>query len=337
MDDSAAQAILQPPDPPSRAASLAGITRRAMRGGEVAQAPGANEPLIVFAYASLRGELESLREHAPLPGELPEPGKVHRLRIAARRLRTALRLFRRVLPPKRATALRKELRWFARALSEVRDLDVCAEDFRHYLQTLPQEQLQGMGDYELHVRRARAEARAALGALFGGERYRALLTSFAELLEGAPSAAALRRWGSIPVSDGFEKHLRKSAKRVQKVGRKIGPKARGKKLHKLRIRVKRLRYGLEFFTVIYPQLDSAAKASKALQDVLGAHQDACTASTRLRRYVRSLTARDEGAGAPAALQRLLKLERRRAQEARRAFAAEWRRFTRTMAIAKLAA
>jgi CHAD domain-containing protein len=334
VDDFAAQVTLQPSDPPSPAASLVGITKRVMCGGDPTRAPNADDPLIVFAYASLRRELDSLREHTPQPGELPEPDKVHRMRIAARRLRAALRLFRRVLPEKRAAALRKELRWFGRALSEVRDLDVYAEDFRSYLQTLPREQLQSLGSYELHVRRARAEARAALGALFGGERYLALLAAFAEFLEGQPSAAALRRSGSLLVSDGFEKHLRKSAKRVRKVGRKIGPKARGKKLHKLRICVKRLRYELEFFTGVYPSLDGAAKATKALQDVLGAHQDACTASARLQRHLRSLAARDKGAGAPAALQRLLESERRRVQEARRAFAAEWRRFTSTFAIAK---
>ncbi|HET7131579.1 MAG TPA: CHAD domain-containing protein, partial [Gammaproteobacteria bacterium] len=154
---------------------------------------------------------------------------------------------------------------------------------------------------------------------------------------GAPSAAALRRRRSFLVSDGFEKYLRKSAKGVQKVGRKIGATARGKKLHRLRIRVKRLRYELEFFTVIYPSLDNAAKASKALQDVLGAHQDACTASARLRHYVRSLAARHDGADAPAALLRLLELERCRVHEARHSFAAEWRRFTRTIALANLAA
>jgi CHAD domain-containing protein len=302
-----------------------------------AQAPKPGDPMVVFAYACLRREFDSLLEHKPQPGELPAPENIHQLRIATRRLRTALRLFRHLLPAKDAATLRKELRWFARALGDVRDLDVYAENFRAYLQTLPPEQLQDLGGYELHLRRARAEARAELGALFGDERYTALLASFAAFLDGAPTPAALRRWRSFEIRDGFKKYLRKSAKRVQKLGRKIGREAAAKKLHELRIRTKRLRYELEFFTEVYPSLAGTAKATKALQEVLGAHQDACTASTRLRRYARSLPARDDGAAAPVALQQLLESQQRKAEEARRAFGSEWRRFAKTIARTKLAA
>jgi CHAD domain-containing protein len=252
-------------------------------------------------------------------------------------LRVALRLFRHVLPARKTAALRKELRWFARALGEVRDLDVYADNFRSYLQMLPPEQLQDLGGYELHLRRARAEARSNLGAVFADQRYAALLGSFAAFLDGAPTPAALRRWRSFKISDGFKKYLRKSARRVQKLGRKVGRTAAAKKLHALRIRTKRLRYELEFFAEVYPSLESTARAAKALQDVLGAHQDACTASSRLRRYVRSLPARPEGAPRPAALQHLLESQRRKAQEARLALGFEWRRFMKTIARTKLAA
>lgn len=302
----------------------------------VAAAPKPGDPMIVFAYACLRREFDSLLEHTPQPNELPAPENIHQLRIATRRLRTALRLFRHLLPTN-AAALRKELRWFARALGDVRDLDVYAENFRAYLQTLPPEQLQDLGGYELHLRRARAEARSDLGALFGDARYTALLAAFADFLDGAPTPAALRRWRSFEISDGFKKYLRKSAKRVQKLGRKIGREAQAKKLHELRIRTKRLRYELEFFTEVYPSLGGTAKATKALQEVLGAHQDACTASTRLRRYARSLPARDDGAAAPVALQQLLESQQRKAAEARRAFGSQWRRFAKTIARTKLAA
>jgi CHAD domain-containing protein len=303
----------------------------------VTPAPKPNAPMIAFAFACLRREFQSLLAHQPRPDELPAPESIHQLRIATRRLRTALRLFRRLLPAKGVASLRKELRWFARALGEVRDLDVYAENFRAYVQTLPPEQLQDLGGYELHLRRARAEARNDLSTLFADERYSALLVAFAELLDDAPTAAALRRWRSFRISDGFKKYLRKSAKRVQKLGRKVGREAEAKKLHKLRIRTKRLRYELEFFTEVYPSLQGTAKVTKALQDVLGAHQDACTATSRLESYAGSLPARDGEPGAPSALRQLLESQKRRADEARRAFAAEWRRFAKTIARTKLAA
>ena len=182
-------------------------------------APKPGDPMIEFAYACLRREFDSLLEHKPRPGELPTPENIHQLRIATRRLRIALRLFRHMLPASKIASLRKDLRWFARGLGEVRDLDVYAENFRAYLQTLPPEQLQDLGGYELHLRRARAEARNDLGALFADERYAALLGSFGAFLEGAPMPAAVRRWRSFQISDGFKKYLRRSAKRVQKLGR----------------------------------------------------------------------------------------------------------------------
>ena len=66
----------------------------------------------------------------------------------------------------RLTGLLLREPWFARALGEVRDLDVYAENFRTYLQAIPPEQVQDLGGYELHLRRARSEARNDLTELF---------------------------------------------------------------------------------------------------------------------------------------------------------------------------
>lgn len=282
--------------------------------------------MITLAYACLEQEFESLVSQQPKPGQLPTPENVHRMRIATRRLRSALRMFDKLLPNGAAERLSKDLRWFARALGDVRDLDVYAENFRAYLQEVPAARVQELVGYELHLRRARTEARDKLGELFADERYAALLAVFSSLLDGAPSRAALRRWRSFRIKDGAEKYLAKSVKRVRKLRREIGHRTNARDLHKLRIRTKRLRYELEFFAPIYPTLLGVAKAAKALQDVLGAHQDAYTATARLRSYARLLRAREPDAPPPSALQDLLKSQRQRAAEARRAFAEEWRRF-----------
>ncbi len=292
------------------------------------------DPMLEFAYACLRREFVALTALRPTHEELPPPEDIHRMRIATRRLRVALRLFRRLLPSD-AAALRKEFSWFARTLGDVRDLDVYAENFRSYLQAIPVEQHAELGGYELHLRRARADARNNLGALFGGERYAALLDAFATFLADAPTPGARRRWRSFRVRDGIDKYLRKSTKRVRRLGANITPKSRAKKLHKLRIRAKRLRYELEFFLEVYPSLERAVKATKTLQDMLGTHQDACTATQRLRDYARSIA--KGSSKAPAALQQLLESQERNAQETRRAFAAEWQRFETTIAHSKLVA
>jgi CHAD domain-containing protein len=293
-----------------------------------------SDPMIVFAYECLRREFKDLAARRPVDDRPPTTDDVHRMRIAMRRLRVALRLFRRMLP-REAKEFRKGLRAFARALSDTRDLDVHADVFRSYAQTVPAESLADLGGYELHLRRERTEARARMVERFSDDRYDELLDSFGALLEDAPSPGAVRRWHTFKVSDGVDKYLKKSLKRVLKLGRKVGDEAHAKDLHRLRIRAKRLRYELEFFACAYKSLDKAALEAKALQDLLGEHQDACTASQRLQRYARSLR-KHTRAPMPAALDRLAEAERQRARDVRLAFPAEWRRFERSVARGRIA-
>src|SRR5262249_52794381 len=200
----------------------------------------------------------------------------------------------------------------------------------------PADALAQLGGYELHLRRERADAREKMSERFGDERYDELLAGFAALLENAPSAGAERRWRSFKVSDGVDKYLKKSLKRVLKLGHKVGAEAHDKELHRLRIRAKRLRYELEFFAPAYKSLDKAAAEAKVLQDLLGQHQDACTAAGRLADYARAL--RKHGGGPmPTALSRLAESEQQRARAVGRAFPAEWRRFERSVARGRAAA
>ena len=109
-------------------------------------------------------------------------------------------------------------------------------------------------------------------------------------------------------------------------------------MHELRIRTKRFRYELEFFVAVYPSLAKTAKATKALQDLLGVHQDACTATERLEAYARSLRKRGASASAKApALGTLIEGQERQALEVRQKFSTAWHSFERTVARGKLAA
>ena len=55
-----------------------------------------SDPMIVFAYDCLRREFKELASRRPVEGKPPSIDDVHRMRIAMRRLRVALRLFRRM-------------------------------------------------------------------------------------------------------------------------------------------------------------------------------------------------------------------------------------------------
>jgi CHAD domain-containing protein len=128
-------------------------------------------------------------------------------------------------------------------------------------------------------------------------------------------------------------------KRVLRGGRKITAESEDEKLHRLRIRAKRLRYELEFFAEVFPELAKAVKATKQLQEVLGEHQDACTASARLCDYAREHEPKrvrpQAAAREPSALERLRSTQEHKAADARQRFASEWQRFERAIDRVKL--
>jgi CHAD domain-containing protein len=317
-------------------APAAGGVRALKRPTEPPLTP--DSPMIALAYRCVRREHEALLQRQPQRGATPTPDDVHQTRIATRRLRVALRLFGALLPNSATTRLAKELRWFARSLGAARDLDVHAEALREHLQSAGAAAAQELGGYELALRRERLAARDALHTLFSSDRYAALMSSLAELLDGAPSPAALRRWRSFTIRAGAAHYLKRSRKRVVRLGRKLGSDSAAEDLHRLRIRAKRLRYALEFFLEPYPELAPAAKATKALQDVLGAHQDARTARRRVLAYARALRKRGPAATAPpGALGAWGSAQHQRAAQARRELEPEWQRFLAAIHLPDLAA
>jgi CHAD domain-containing protein len=299
-------------------------------GDGIVRAPGfaPADPFIVFAYAILRRELVALLDNRPPPERAPTPDEIHQLRVAARRFRVALRLFRRMLPSKSIERLRTELRWLARSVGDVRDLDVYTDNFKAYGSTVPPEQRAGLAGYELYLRRERSDARRRATAVFAEPRAAALFDDVSRFVAAGPSAGALRRWRSLTVRDSIRSSVRRSVGRVRRLGNGVTSRSRASELHELRIKAKRLRYELEFFADVYPALKPAAKICKALQDLLGTLQDASTATTRLRRYANMLGKQDGvPTPLPEALAQLRRSQLALARGVRRSFAEQWPAFS----------
>jgi triphosphatase len=292
---------------------------------------GPDDPMIEFAYRCLRAELARLHGTVPDEGGVPSPDGVHQMRIAVRRIRAALRLFRDLLPRGATRRLNKEFRWLARQLGEVRDLDVYNESLADYAGAIPSGDREQLASYELHVRRERKHARAALGHLLTGERYRRLMRSFAAYVKNRPSDKQLQRHASFTVRDGIPHYLKRGTKRVLERGARITDDSPPEKLHRLRIHCKRLRYELEFFRELQPQaLAKPTKAAKRVQDFLGEYQDACTASERLAAYAQSLQCDDGNVSELVPLGRLMQSQDARAAALRERFPREWSRFRKAV-------
>jgi len=293
-----------------------------------------DDAFIVFAHAVLRREAAVLAGNKPQNASSPTPEEIHQLRVAARRLRVALRLFGRMLPSKNAVRFKAELKWFAGSLGDVRDLDVYADNFKEYVQTLRPGQRGALSGYQLYLRRERAEARQEAAVTVGSTRAAALLDDLAQFVVPGPSTAALRRWGSLSVRDAMRRDIRRSVGRVRRLGNQLTVRARPAELHDLRIKAKRLRYELEFFADVYPPLKQTAKECKALQELLGTHQDVYAATARLRRYAVLLRKQGGDGVLPPALAQVRKDQLALARDVRRSFRAKWPAFVAAIEAAR---
>jgi CHAD domain-containing protein len=295
---------------------------------------GPTDPFIAFAHTILRREAAGLSANKPQVEQAPTPDEIHQLRVAARRLRVALRLFGRLLPSKDASRFNTELRWFAGSLGDVRDLDVYTENFKAYVQTLPAEQRGGLSGYEMWLRRERAEARQRAAAAVASPRAAALFADIERFVAAGPSTGALRRWRTLTVGEAMRQSVSRSVGRVRRLGHRLTTRARPTELHDLRIKSKRLRYELEFFAEVYPPLKQTAKECKALQDLLGKLQDVYTATARLRRYSALLRKQGGDGELPPALVALRKNQLGVARDVRRSFRATWPSFAAAIGAAR---
>ena len=198
---------------------------------------------------------------------------VRKARVAARRLRAILRL---ATSPE-LEAMRVEIADLAGVLGGLRDLDVQLAALEHERAgaTAPLRQ-RALAAVSEVLARERGVARQALAALTAEPRFRRLAASLDELAETLPPLETRS-------PSGLRRQLARRSLRVAELGDAIGAASTAERYHALRIAVKRLRYTLE---VLEPDPDRLSEL-RALQALLGDHQDACVAEVRLREIART--------------------------------------------------
>jgi CHAD domain-containing protein len=237
-----------------------------------------------------------------------DPEELHKQRVATRRLRSLLRSARAQLDdPDRGERLREELRWLGGVLGEVRDRDVLIAYLLEELTSM--EEAAAFGAVLELLDGEREEARREVLVALDSRRYRDLL----EELEHPPR---------LREGEQLESAAARDYKRLAKAVAALPDEPSDAELHRVRIRVKRARYAAEAIGAG----QRFVKRAKALQDVLGDHQDAAVAEERIRDLVAQL--RGTGRTALAAGQ-LIERQRRRHAEARKAWPKAWKRLART--------
>ena len=209
---------------------------------------------------------------------------VHQMRIAARRLRSALTTAKSLLEPGAAEPLRDELRWLGVTLSPARDAQVLLLRFGAALDREPAELVMGpvRARLDLELRRAHQEGVTQALDMLDAERYFRLLDALDALIDDLPLSEA----GRMPAEKVIPDLIRRDTRRLWRAvtaATESGPQDRDAALHEARKKAKRLRYAGELAEPVGGKGASRLAArAKVVQQALGEHQDTVVARLRLR-------------------------------------------------------
>jgi CHAD domain-containing protein len=239
---------------------------------------------------------------------------LHELRVAVRRTRSVLAEGKGVLPADVRRRYRESFGWLGQITGAARDLDVYVIGWDDYTAPLSTVNRGSLDRVLAEVERRRRAAHAELARALRSDECGELLGSWrAWLTDSDVAPADDRRLGPF-VAD----RIARAQRTVLTDGRAITPATAPERLHDLRKDTKKLRYLLECFGSLFPTKGRKAFVAqlKALQDNLGAHQDAEVHLAQLRELAHDLHARATvDTDALLAMGRLSdQLDRRRAEE-----------------------
>jgi len=207
--------------------------------------------------------LRHFRLNEPVVAETRDVEALHQVRVAIRRLRSALALFRPAVRDSESKRIQKELRWLIAELGDARNLDVFLE------RNLP-------ADQRAFIEERRTDAYdRAIAAMDSARSRQLMLDLLAWTFAGNWQAKARAK---IPLQRFLKRRIDRIWSKVAKSNHVAA--LSDAKRHKLRIRVKKLRYGLEFADVLQcgrTHKKTFMKALKQTQELLGSLHDIVTA------------------------------------------------------------
>lgn len=217
------------------------------------------------------------------------PENIHQIRVALRRLRSALPLFKSAIPRASYAPVAEELKWLANTMGPARNWDVfVTQTMPPILRQFPADQgLQGL--YQ-EACKAQAAARNDAHLALRSRRYDRMLLSLGTWLMAdgwhQHTSTEQRLQLGAPVHELARRVLTACHKTLHQHGPALLTMPTEER-HEIRIAVKKLRYATEFFAALYPRkaTRSYLGALAVLQEELGVLNDAATTETLLQHLV----------------------------------------------------
>ena len=254
------------------------------------------------------------------------PDAVHKMRVATRRLRSALATYRPLLERAEVAPLGAELKHLAAVLGQARDAEVLREHLLGEIGLLPAGLVPATTAAAIagQLQDAYRAAHDRVLEELDGPRYTALLEALDHLVEQPPWTAAAQR----PAAGQLRRQVRRSVARLDRVAAtaEAAPTAgqRDELLHEVRKAAKQVRYATESTApVLGKDAVRFARRVQRVQEALGDHQD----SVVIRERIGAL-ASDAGDGG-FVLGVLYGLEQVRAEQTEHTYVQAWQGFSAT--------
>ena len=267
--------------------------------------PASDAPALAHVRWALARHTQWLVTHDPGARLGREPESLHQMRVATRQLRAILRTAKPLLIPEWAVSLRDELRWLGRLLGPARDLDVQLAYFREESTSLDARDRRPLSSFIAQLEAQRINAQEILLNELKSARYLDLVRRLQQAAHDLTTVESTRT-----LRDLAKQEYTKLRHAIRQAGRAPNSAT----IHEVRIKTKRARYAAELAgsTVGKPATRFINKA-RAVQDVLGMHQDALQAETYIRTFLKHSTS----TRAAFVAGRMVERQRRRREKARK--------------------
>jgi len=248
---------------------------------------------------------------------------LHQLRVAARRLRATIELFSNVIYAAQLKLYRRDIPWLGGQAGAVRECDVTAALIGDRAAKIDPDLKAAVAPMIAALDERRKFEHAKLYDQLASKRYRNLIAKL--------SRPAIKKIGSDRMLGPVAAQLiRPATHSAARLGRKLADDAPALVFHKLRVRIKRLRYELEMIAPLGAKRHKRALARlEAMQELLGLYHDVTVASAWLLSYAETSGAQPRTMLAAGAL--IQSLDGRESKLRRRCMRA-WRRFERSEAM-----
>ncbi|MEJ2412054.1 MAG: CHAD domain-containing protein [Anaerolineales bacterium] len=261
--------------------------------------------LLELARIVFQTELDTMKLNLAGCAEGLDPIHLHDLRVAERRTRAALSEFRDLLPDTAVQYFREQFRWLHQITNPIRDLDVSISHLSLYRRKFPFFYYRDLKPALALLRSRRQDALMQLEGIMQSGQVNDILEAWSVLLE---DSLALETAADLP--SGGEYGCRRICDRYRTLREKalvLTPQSSASEFHSLRIRVKKLRYQIEFYDLALDKkgISSLLKKLKRFQDILGGYQDTIVQIEHIHQLTEDLSEQGAGRQSKEALERLI--------------------------------